>query len=266
MTQATERGATNTTERGATHAMERREGADAPDVNGTHRSSSNALIDLWRSAVGKKWVMALTGIGLMGFVFAHMFGNLKMFLGRTEFDHYAEGLRDLFSPIIPHGWALWGLRIGLIVMFALHIISAAQLTAMNRRSRPIRYQSPRDYIAANFAARTMRWTGIIVLLYLAYHLADLTWGWVNPDFVHGAAYDNLVASLSVPYVAAIYLVGNIALGIHLFHGAWSMFQSMGINSPRYNGARKAFAAGFVVVTIGMNCVFVVAILTGFVGN
>lgn len=266
MTQATERGATNTTERGATHAMERREGADAPDVNGTHRSSSNALIDLWRSAVGKKWVMALSGVGLMGFVFAHMFGNLKMFLGRTEFDHYAEGLRDLFSPIIPHGWALWGLRIGLIVMFALHIISAAQLTAMNRRSRPIRYQSPRDYIAANFAARTMRWTGIIVLLYLAYHLADLTWGWVNPDFVHGAAYDNLVASLSVPYVAAIYLVGNIALGIHLFHGAWSMFQSMGINSPRYNGVRRAFAAGFVIVTIGMNCAFVVAIQLGVVAN
>ena len=249
-----------------TQAMERREGADAPDVNGTHRSSSNALIDFWRSAVGKKWVMALSGIGLMGFVFAHMFGNLKMFMGRTAFDHYAEGLRALLYPIMPHGWVLWGMRIGLITMFALHIISAAQLTAMNRRARPIRYQSPRDYIAANFAARTMRWTGIIVLLYLGYHLADLTWGWVNPDFVRGAAYDNLVASLSVPYVAAIYLVGIIALGIHLFHGAWSMFQSMGINSPRYNGVRRAFAAGFVIVTIGMNCAFVVAIQLGVVAN
>lgn len=249
-----------------TQAMERREGADAPDVNGPHRSSSNLLIDFWRSAVGKKWVMALSGVGLMGFVFAHMFGNLKMFMGRTAFDAYAEGLRSLLYPIMPHGWVLWAMRIGLIAMFAAHIVSAAQLTAMNRRARPIRYQSPRDYIAANFAARTMRWTGIIVALYLLYHLADLTWGWVNPDFVHGAAYDNLVASLSVPYVAAIYLVGNIALGIHLFHGAWSMFQSMGINSPRYNGARKAFAAGFVVVTIGMNCVFVIAILTGFVGS
>jgi len=249
-----------------TQAMERREGADAPDVNGTHRSSSNALIDFWRSAVGKKWVMALSGIGLMGFVFAHMFGNLKMFMGRTAFDHYAEGLRSLLYPIMPHGWVLWGMRIGLIAMFAAHIISAAQLTAMNRRARPVRYQSPRDYIAANFAARTMRWTGVIVLLYLGYHLADLTWGWVNPDFVRGAAYDNLVASLSVPYVAAIYLVGNIALGIHLFHGAWSMFQSMGINSPRYNGVRRAFAAGFVIVTIGMNCAFVVAIQLGVVAN
>ena len=149
-----------------TQAMERREGADAPDVNGAHRSSSNVLIDFWRSAVGKKWVMALTGIGLMGFVFAHMFGNIKMFMGPTDFDHYAEGLRSLLYPIMPHTWVLWALRIGLIVMFALHIISAAQLTAMNRRARPIRYQSPRDYIAANFAARTMRWTGIIVALYI----------------------------------------------------------------------------------------------------
>ncbi|MEI2699465.1 MAG: succinate dehydrogenase cytochrome b subunit [Microthrixaceae bacterium] len=154
---------------------------------------------------------------------------------------------------MPHTWVLWALRIGLIVMFALHIISAAQLTAMNRRARPIRYQSPRDYIAANFAARTMRWTGIIVALYILFHLADLTWGWANPDFVRGDAYDNLVASLERWPVALIYLVGNIALGIHLFHGAWSMFQSMGVNSPRYNGVRRAFAAGFVIVTIGMNC-------------
>ncbi len=247
-----------------TQAMERREGADAPDVNGAHRSSSNVLIDFWRSAVGKKWVMALTGIGLMGFVFAHMFGNIKMFMGPTDFDHYAEGLRSLLYPIMPHTWVLWALRIGLIVMFALHIISAAQLTAMNRRARPIRYQSPRDYIAANFAARTMRWTGIIVALYILFHLADLTWGWANPDFVRGAAYDNLVASLERWPVALIYLVGNIALGIHLFHGAWSMFQSMGVNSPRYNGVRRAFAAGFVIVTIGMNCFFVVAIQTGIV--
>ncbi len=209
--------------------------------------------------------MALSGVGLMGFVFAHMFGNLKMFMGRTAFDAYAEGLRSLLYPIMPHGWVLWAMRIGLIAMFAAHIVSAAQLTAMNRRARPIRYQSPRDYIAANFAARTMRWTGIIVALYLLYHLADLTWGWVNPDFVRGAAYDNLVASLSVPYVAAIYLVGNIALGIHLFHGAWSMFQSMGINSPRYNSARR-WIAGLVAAAITVvNVSFPLAVTFGVVG-
>ena len=243
-----------------------RPGADAPQVHPARSASLPWPLRFYSTAVGKKWVMALTGVGLMGFVFVHMIGNLKMFLGRTEFDHYAEGLRALLYPIMPHHVVLWGFRIGLIVMFALHISSAISLTRMNKRARPIKYQSSRDYIAVSFASRTMRWTGIIVALYLLFHLADLTWGYANPDFVRGAAYDNLVASFERVPVAIIYIVSNIALGIHLFHGGWSMFQSMGINSPRYNGARKAFAAGFVVVTIGMNCVFVVAILTGFVGS
>ena len=244
-----------------TQAMER-PGADAPVVNAPHRT--RGAVAFWRSALGKKWVMAVTGIGLMGFVFAHMVGNLKMFLGRTEFDEYAEGLRSLLQPIAPHGFMLWLLRVGLIVFFALHILAAYQLTRMNHRARPTKYQSPRDYIAANFAARTMRWTGVIVLLYLIFHLADLTWGWANPDFVRGAAYDNLVASLSRWPIALIYIVGNIALGIHLFHGGWSLFQSLGLNSPRYNGARRAFAAGFAVVVAGINCLFPIMVLAGVV--
>ena len=117
---------------------------------------------------------------------------------------------------------------------------------MNHRARPIKYQSSRDYIAVSFASRTMRWTGIIIGLYLLFHLADLTWGFANPDFVRGAAYDNLVASFERWPVAIIYIAANIALGIHLFHGGWSMFQSLGLNSPRYNGARRVFAAGFAV--------------------
>lgn len=247
-----------------TQAMERRAGADAPEVNRPHRKDRPWPVEFWSTAVGKKWVMALTGLGLMGFVFAHMVGNLKMFLGRTEFDEYAETLKKLLYPIAPEGFVLWMMRIGLIVMFGLHILSAYQLTRMNQRARPVKYQSPRDYIAANFAARTMRWTGIIVLLYLLYHLADMTLGWANPDFVKGAAYDNLVASLSVPWVAAIYIVGNVALGIHLFHGGWSMFQSLGLNSPRYNGVRRGFAAGFAVVVAGINCLFPIMVLAGVV--
>ena len=228
-------------------------------------------LSLYQTAIGKKWVMALTGIALLGFVLVHMIGNLHAYEGPVKMHDYAETLRELGVEVIPRTWALWIMRIGLIGAFGLHIHAAITLTRMNDASNQ-KYagggQAAAGDVASRFASRTMRWTGPIVLLYLLYHLADLTWGLevVNPDFVRGAAYDNLVASLSVPYVAAIYLVGNIALGIHLFHGAWSMFQSMGINSPRYNGARKAFAAGFVVVTIGMNCVFVVAILTGFVGS
>jgi succinate dehydrogenase / fumarate reductase cytochrome b subunit len=223
-------------------------------------------VEFWSTAIGKKWVMAVTGLGLMGFVFAHMVGNLKMFLGAEEFDAYAEALRELLHPIMPNTVVLWGMRIGLIVLFGLHITSAYQLTRMNHRARPIKYQSPRDYIAANFAARTMRWTGIIVGLYLIFHLADLTWGLLDPEFVKGAAYNNLVTSLSRPPVAAIYIAANIALGIHLFHGGWSMFQSLGLNSPRYNNARKGFAAGFAILVAGMNCFFPIAVLTGIVAK
>lgn len=247
-----------------TQAMERRVGADAPQVNKAHRARRSWPAEFWSTAVGKKWVMAVTGIALMGFVFAHMVGNLKMFLGRTEFNEYAESLRTLLYPIAPHGFVLWLMRIGLIAFFGLHILSAYQLTRMNQRARPTKYQSPRDYIAANFAARTMRWTGIIVLLYLLFHLADLTWGWLNPDFVKGEAYFNLVDSLSVPWIAAIYLAGNIALGIHLFHGGWSIFQSLGLNSPRYNGVRRGFAAGFAILVAGVNCLFPIMVLAGVV--
>ena len=246
-----------------TQAMER-PGADAPVVNGPHKARTPWPVEFYSTAVGKKWVMALTGIGLMGFVFAHMVGNLKMFLGRSEFDHYAESLRALLYPILPHHVPLWGLRIGLIVMFFFHIQSAYSLTRMNHRSRPVKYQSPRDYIAVSFASRTMRWTGIIIGLYLLFHLADLTWGFANPDFVRGAAYDNLVASFERWPVAILYIVANIALGIHLFHGGWSMFQSIGMNNPRYNGARRAFAAGFAIVVAGINCAFPIAVLAGIV--
>ena len=192
-----------------TQAMER-PGADAPVVNGQHKARQPWPVEFYSTAVGKKWVIALTGIGLMGYVFAHMVGNLKMFLGRSEFDHYAESLRALLYPILPHHVPLWGMRIGLIVLFGFHIHSAYTLTRMNHRARPIKYQSPRDYIAVSFASRTMRWTGIIIGLYLIFHLADLTWGFANPDFVRGAAYDNLVASFERWPVAVIYILSNIA--------------------------------------------------------
>lgn len=247
-----------------TQATERRPGADATPVNPALPPRSFWPAAFYATAVGKKWVMALTGIGLMGFVFAHMVGNLKMYQGRSDFDAYADALRHLLYPIMPEYGVLWIFRIGLIVMFFLHIHSAYTLTRMNHRARPIRYQSPRDYAAANFASRTMRWTGVIIGLYVLFHLADLTTGWANPDFVYGAAYDNLVASLERPWVAAIYIVANVALGIHLFHGAWSMFQSLGLNNPRYNGARRLFAVGFAVVVAGINITFPIAVLTGVV--
>jgi succinate dehydrogenase / fumarate reductase cytochrome b subunit len=223
------------------------------------------LLDLYGTAVGKKYVMALTGIAIMGFVLAHMIGNLKMYLGPAEFDRYGEFLRELLVPILPRTVALWLMRIGLITAFVLHIHAAYGLTIINHKARPVKYQSSRDYIAANFASRTMRWTGIIVALFLFFHLADLSWGWFNPDFVRGAPYHNVDASLSRVPVALLYIVANIALGIHLFHGAWSLFQSMGWNRPRFNKWRRGFAIGFAtLITVG-NVSFPIAVLAGVVG-
>jgi len=224
----------------------------------TEDKSAPLLIGFYRSAVGKKWVMAVTGIGLIGFSLTHMVGNLKMFLppveGRADIDFYGEALRELFTPILPEHVFLWILRTGLIVIFALHVHAAYSLTLMNRRARPVDYQGPRGYVVADFAGRTMRWSGFIFLAFLFFHLADFTWG-IEPaapeTWERGAVYANFVATFSRPAVTFLYVVAMVLLGIHLYHGAWSMFQSLGINHPRFNAWRRYLAIGVAtVITIG----------------
>jgi len=228
------------------------------------RPEGHFLVRFWRSAVGKKWVMAITGIMLLGFVLAHMIGNWKVFLGKEHLNVYGEWLRDLGEPALPRSTLLWLMRIGLIGAFFGHIVAAYQLTRMNMKARPDRYQSKRDYVAANFASRTMRWTGIIVALFIIFHLADLTWGPANPDFVRGDPYNNLFNSFERVPVAIIYIVCMLALGFHIFHGAWSMFQSLGLNNPRWNLWRRYFAVGFaVLITVG-NISMPLLITTGVV--
>ena len=230
------------------------------------------LVDFYSTAVGKKYVMAITGIIGIGFVVVHMIGNLKAYLGVIsengeqvyDIDVYGEFLRELLVPILPRTYLLWGLRFVLIVAVVLHIHAAYSLTVLNRKARPVKYQSARDYQVANFASRTMRWTGIIVALFIVWHLADLTWGWFNPDFVRGAAYRNLDASLSRIPVAILYIVANIALGIHLFHGTWSLFQSMGWSNPRFNRWRRGLAVTVAAVVVAGNVSFPIATLTGVI--
>ena len=217
-------------------------------------------IAFYRSAVGKKWVMAVSGVILLLFVLGHMIGNLKLYLSKQEIDLYGEALRDMPGHLLPRTVLLWSIRVVLILAFAVHIHAAYALTRMNRRARHVGYQSPRDYVAADFASRTMRWTGVIVLAFLAFHLADLTWGAANGShFLRGDPYNNLVYSFRRPVVAAFYIVANLALGIHIFHGAWSMFQSLGVNNPRYNTARRRFAQGFAAVIVLANISFPIAV-------
>ncbi|HEY7469740.1 MAG TPA: succinate dehydrogenase cytochrome b subunit [Acidimicrobiia bacterium] len=228
-------------------------------------------VSFYRSAVGKKWVMALTGLAIIGFVVLHMIGNWKIFLpdvdGVPDIDIYAHALRELLVPFLPEHVALWILRTGLIVAFLLHVHAAYSLTIMNRRARPVDYNSPRSYVAANYASRTMRWSGVIFLAFLLFHLADLTWG-IQPaapeTWERGAVYANFVASFSRAPVTIFYVVAMALLGLHLYHGAWSMFQSMGINHPRFNVARRYFAIGLaILVTVG-NSIMPLAVLFGFV--
>jgi len=230
------------------------------------------LLDFYSTAVGKKYVMAITGIIGIGFVISHMIGNLKVYLGVIEhengraydIDIYGEYLRDMLVPILPRTYFLWGLRLLLIGALILHVHAAYSLTVLNRRARPVKYQSARDYQVATFASRTMRWTGIIVVLFLIWHLADFTWGWVNPDFTRGMVYRNMAASLSRVPVAILYIVANIALGIHLFHGVWSLFQSMGWNNPRFNMWRRHLATAIATIVVVGNCSFPIMTLAGVI--
>jgi succinate dehydrogenase / fumarate reductase, cytochrome b subunit len=221
-------------------------------------------VAFYRSAVGKKWVMAITGLALMGYVFFHALGNLKLYVGAEDINHYGEWLRELLIPFFPRTVTLWLLRIGLIAAFVLHIHAAYSLTRMNRAANAGGYQQSRDWQAANIASRSMRWTGVIIGLFVLFHLADLTWGNANPDFVRGDTYRNVVASFERVPVALLYIVANIALVIHLFHGAWSMFQSVGLNNPRWNSWRRGFAIGFAGIVGVLNLSFPIAVLTGVV--
>lgn len=241
---------------------------DVRPVQKRPRKAAPWPLDIYQTAVGKKWVMAITGIGLMGFVFAHMVGNLKLYLGPEEYDAYAESLRSLLHPIFPDHFVLWVMRIGLIAMFLIHLHCAYSLTVMNRRARPVKY-SRRDYLAVNWANRTMRFSGIWILIFLAIHLPNLTWGLFPSGAAHPAnapanVYDDVVATFKVWPLSIFYIVSMIALGFHLFHGSWSIFQSLGLNNPRYNGLRRGFAVAFSLIVVIPNISFPIAVLAGVV--
>ena len=220
-------------------------------------------LNIYQTAVGKKWVMALTGIGLLGFVLVHMIGNLHMYEGPNQVNQYAESLRELGGHLVPRTLVLWLMRVGLLTMFGLHIHSAVTLTRINQKS-DAKYASPRDYAAVNFASKSMRYTGAIIALYLVFHIMDLTWGvFLGDSYVRGDVYHNVTESLSTIPVTIVYIVANVALAIHIFHGAYSMFQSLGINNPTINGLRRNLAGGLAAVILLGNLSFPISAATGF---
>lgn len=206
-----------------------------------------------QSTIGKKIVVALTGVVLYGFLIGHVAGNLLVFGGPAVYNHYAEAIKA--NPLL-----LWGTRSVLLLSIFLHIIYTVQLTIRNRSSRPVSYSeyNPRQ---ANFPSRVMIWSGLLVAVFIVYHLLHFTFGIVHPDFL-ADVYQNVITGFQVTWVAVFYIVAMLALSFHLFHGIWSVFQTLGLNHPKYNAARKIFAALVTLVIIGGFISIPVAVMTG----
>jgi succinate dehydrogenase / fumarate reductase, cytochrome b subunit len=241
-----------------------RDTAAVSDTGTRLRIQAPWVVRVYRSAVVKKWAMAVSGIVLVVYVVAHLIGNLKAYLGPEEIDAYGEALRDLGGDLVPRTSLLWLMRAGLAAAFVIHVHAAYSLTITNWKARGGRYRE-RDYAVASYASRTMRWSGLIVLLFVVFHLADLTWGTqpaATGEFARGEVYANLVHSLERVPVAVFYGIANIALGFHLYHGVWSLFQSVGLSHPVYNRWRRYLAFGITAGVVIGNLSFPIAVQAG----
>ncbi|NGO48985.1 succinate dehydrogenase [Streptomyces ureilyticus] len=218
---------------------------------------------MWDSSVGKKTVMAVSGLIMLAYLVVHMLGNLKIFFGSDEFNEYAHALRTLGEPFLHYEWALWITRVVLVAAVVAHAVSAYQLSRRDIKARPTKYvhKKPR----ASYATRTMRWGGIILGLFIVWHILDLTTGTVHPGgFEAGHPYQNVIDTFSTWYGNVIYIVAVLALGLHIRHGFWSAAQTLGVGSRTRDRAFKTIANVLaLVLTVGFVSV-PVAVMTGVV--
>ncbi len=207
-------------------------------------------------SIALKALMALTGLVLFGFVFIHMVGNLQLYSGPEKINKYGALLKSL-PPL------LWGTRITLLVAVALHGTAAFVLWRRNRAARPVGYAS-QDFQAASITSRTVYWTGPILGLFIVYHLLHLTVGSVHPSFSHTDVYSNVVTAFSSPAVSIFYILAMVALGFHLFHGAVSLFQTLGLRTPKYEKLIESVVVAVAAVIVMVNISFPIAVLAGLV--
>lgn len=218
-----------------------------------------------RTTIGKKVIMAVTGLIGIGFLLLHMYGNLKAFLGPVYFDEYAEALRNFGHPILGHLHFLTAFRALLIVSVIAHIWAAVTLTQQAWAARPVKYVV-KKHVQADYASITMRWGGIVIFLFLIYHLMHFTWGVpVAPGgFERGAAYRNLVVGFQFWPATLFYLLGTVALGLHLYHGGWSMFQTLGLSNENTSRPLHLLAIGLaVLISVGF-AIVPIAVLVGII--
>lgn len=225
------------------------------------RVTTNPLAIFWATAIGKKVVMAVTGVIMVAFVSLHMVGNLKVFAGPEQMNAYARFLRSVGEPELGYGDALWIVRIVLLTAVTLHIIAAVQLTGMSRKARPVGYQHRED-VETTFAARTIRWGGLLLAIFIVFHILHFTFGVVG--FAPGQyqdlhAYQNVVAGFSVWPVSVFYIIAMAALCLHLDHGVWSLLQTLGWSTAQDQNKLKTLSritaiiifAGFVSVPVAV---------------
>lgn len=220
---------------------------------------------LYQTSIGKKVLMAVTGLILFGYTFVHMYGNLHIFEGREHLNAYAHWLREIGYPMLPHSGALNIARVILLLSVVGHIWSAWQVTKQDWAGRPIGYGQKKS-IAASYAARTMRWGGVILALFIVYHILHFTTGtlYVEGQFNSADVYGNVVNGFRSPITSLIYIVAMVALGLHLYHGVWSMSQTLGWRNSVNNQLWRGFATVMAIVIAGGNISMPVAVLLGII--
>jgi len=210
----------------------------------------------WASTPGKKVVMGVTGLIMTGFVILHMAGNLQVFLGAEKLNAYGALLHGPLHEVTIL------LRVVLLVSLVLHVVAAVQLTLLDRAARPVDYARKAPQ-AATPASRSLRVGGVVLLVFIVYHLLHFTTGQVHPDFVPGDVYHNLTTGLARPAVAVFYLVAMVAIGLHLVHGAWSSLRSLGLAAESPQPRRRPVALVIaVMVWLGFSVV-PLAVLLGW---
>ena len=206
----------------------------------------------WGSTIGKKVVMGVTGLLMVGFLIGHMAGNLQVFLGAERLNAYSRFLHGL-------GELLWLVRGVLVAAVVLHVVAAVQLTLRDRAARPVAYEK-HELLAATFASRTIRWGGLVLAIFIVLHLLHFTTGTLRPAYFSPEdVYGNVTGNFRIPWVAALYVSAMIAVGLHLYHGIWSAFRTLGLSAPSAHPRQRRVAAvvalvvwaGFTIVPVGV---------------
>jgi succinate dehydrogenase / fumarate reductase cytochrome b subunit len=214
-------------------------------------------------SVFKKFVMAISGILMLLFLIAHMIGNLHVFQGAESFNDYSEWLRSVGEPALPPRTLLTTIEVVLLVSVLAHMWAAISLWRQAKRARPEAYVT-RKPVVQTYASRTMRWGGVIIGLFIVYHLLDLTFGAANPAGTDATPYDRLVASFQNPVATTVYVVALILLGMHLRHGIWSVTQTLGLSNKRRERTANAIAVAFATLLIAGYLVVPAAVVFGLV--